>query len=64
MRYAQEEARGFNHNYIGTEHQLLALMSGVGGIAAEILAEAGITHDSAREKVITMLIGLISQQPR
>jgi ATP-dependent Clp protease ATP-binding subunit ClpA len=58
------EAVMLGHNYIGTEHQLLALMSGVGGIAAEILAEAGITHDGAREKVVTMLIDMISKQQK
>ena len=35
------------HNYVGTEHQLLALLSGVGGVAAEILEAANITHDRA-----------------
>jgi ATP-dependent Clp protease ATP-binding subunit ClpA len=57
------EAVQLGHNYVGTEHQLLALLS-VGGTAAEILAEAGITRDAAREKVITMLLELISQQPK
>ena len=39
------EAVMLGHNYVGTEHQLLALLSGVGGVAAEILEAANITHD-------------------
>ncbi len=46
------------HNYVGTEHQLLALF-GVGGVGAEILADADITHDGARAKVVELLIGQI-----
>ena len=42
------------HNYVGTEHQLLALLSGVGGVAAEILEAADITHDRARAKVVEL----------
>ena len=37
---ATREAVMLGHNYVGTEHQLLALLSGVGGVAAEILGEA------------------------
>ena len=51
------------HNYIGTEHLLLALLSGGGGVAAEILAEADITHDRARAKVVELLVGYIAKQP-
>ena len=43
---ATREALMLGHNYVGTEHQLLALLSGVGGVAAEILEEADITHDA------------------
>jgi ATP-dependent Clp protease ATP-binding subunit ClpA len=57
------EALMLGHNYIGTEHQLLALLSGVGGVAAEILADAEITHDRARAKVVELLIGMIAKQP-
>src|SRR5262245_22338654 len=56
------EALMLGHNYIGTEHQLLALMSGVGGLAAEILENAGITHDAARAKIVQRLIDMIKQQ--
>jgi hypothetical protein len=48
---AQEEARRFNHNYIGTEHLLLGLIREGEGIAAKALAESGIELDAARDAV-------------
>jgi ATP-dependent Clp protease ATP-binding subunit ClpC len=56
---AQEEARELNHNYIGTEHILLALLrrpdglpNQEDGIAAAILEEFGMTREGVREEVI------------
>jgi len=37
------EARNFNHNYVGTEHLLLALLREGEGVAAQILKAMGIT---------------------
>ena len=51
------------HNYVGTEHQLLALLSGVGGVAADILEAADITHDRARAKVVELLVAFIAKNP-
>jgi hypothetical protein len=51
------------HNYVGTEHQLLALLSGVGGVAAEILEAANITHDRARAKIVELLVAFIAKSP-
>ncbi|HJZ02974.1 MAG TPA: Clp protease N-terminal domain-containing protein, partial [Streptosporangiaceae bacterium] len=48
---AQEEARMFNHNYIGTEHILLALIREGGGVAAKALESLGITEEAARQQV-------------
>ena len=48
---AQEEARGQNHNYIGTEHILLGLME-PGGIAAQALNRFGMTPAGTRDEVI------------
>jgi hypothetical protein len=56
------EAVQLGHNYVGTEHELLGLLSGVGGTAAEILTEAGITHDRARSKVVDLLVEIISER--
>jgi ATP-dependent Clp protease ATP-binding subunit ClpA len=56
---AQEEARELEHNYIGTEHLLLALLHRPDGLphqvdggAAAILEEFGISLDGVREEVI------------
>jgi ATP-dependent Clp protease ATP-binding subunit ClpC len=48
---AQEEARHFNHNYIGTEHLLLGLLREDEGVAARALAALGVTLDEVREQV-------------
>jgi ATP-dependent Clp protease ATP-binding subunit ClpA len=48
---AQEEARVLNHNYIGTEHILLALLREGDGVAARALGSLGITEEAARQQV-------------
>jgi ATP-dependent Clp protease ATP-binding subunit ClpC len=48
---AQEEARGLEHNYIGTEHLLLGLLGESSGLAAEALNRFGISLAQAREEV-------------
>ncbi len=59
---AQEEARLLNHSFIGTEHILLGLIHEGEGIAAQALAELGITLEGARDKVEEM-IGLSGSAP-
>lgn len=54
------EALGLGHNYVGTEHMLLALLGGVGGMAAEILGEMGVDHTRARAEVVELLSGYSS----
>jgi ATP-dependent Clp protease ATP-binding subunit ClpA len=49
---AQEEARGLNHNYIGTEHILLALVGEGEGIAAQALNRFGMTLAGTRDEVV------------
>jgi Clp amino terminal domain, pathogenicity island component/UvrB/uvrC motif len=48
---AQEQARSLNHDYIGTEHLLLALLAH-DGIAPSTLAAFGVTIEKARAEVI------------
>ena len=45
---ASEEARGFHHNYIGTEHLLLGLLREGDNLAAHVLVSLGLTLDDAR----------------
>jgi len=53
---ALTEALSMGHNYIGTEHLLLALFRDGEGLAAQILAEAGATYAACKEKVIKLLL--------
>jgi ATP-dependent Clp protease ATP-binding subunit ClpA len=48
---AQEEARLLNHNYIGTEHILLGLISEGEGVAAKTLEQLGISLAAVRSRV-------------
>ena len=45
---ASGDARSLGHNYVGTEHLLLGLFEPAGGIAAQVLGEAGITRVAGR----------------
>ena len=48
---AQEEARNLRHNYVGTEHMLLALIREGQGLAAKALESMGIGLPGVRQKV-------------
>jgi hypothetical protein len=48
---AQQEARHFNHNYIGTEHLVLGLLREDEGVAARALTSLNVTLDDVREQV-------------
>lgn len=48
---AQDEARALRHNYLGTEHILLALLAVEEGVAAEALRALGVHLDAARAAV-------------
>jgi len=48
---AKEEAKRFNHDYIGTEHILLGLAREGEGVAAAVLASFGLTSDKIRMEV-------------
>ncbi|AIS53224.1 negative regulator of genetic competence ClpC/MecB [Thermoanaerobacter kivui] len=52
---AQEEARSFYHNYVGTEHILLGLLREDEGIAARTLKKLGVTYEATREKVLSLI---------
>jgi hypothetical protein len=47
----QEEARHFNHDYIGTEHLLLGVLREEEGVAARALTSLNVTLDDVREQV-------------
>ena len=52
---AKEQARRFNHDYIGTEHILLALVSEREGVAAAVLQNLGLDLDTIKQEVEKVL---------
>ena len=52
---AQEEARAFKHNYIGTEHMLLGLLREEEGLAARVLESINITVERVRAGVVCIV---------
>jgi hypothetical protein len=57
---ALREALTLGHNYIGTEHILLALLDDTEGTAAAILTSLGVTLDRVRARVIQVLSELVT----
>ncbi|NMH77777.1 Clp protease N-terminal domain-containing protein [Pseudonocardia xinjiangensis] len=48
---AQDEARMLDHDHVGPEHVLLALLSEGNGVAPQVLESLGITLEALREQV-------------
>ncbi|MEW6008736.1 MAG: ATP-dependent Clp protease ATP-binding subunit [Candidatus Omnitrophota bacterium] len=69
---SKEEARRFNHDYIGTEHILLGLIREGEGVAAAVLQKLGLSLETIRievEKLVqpgptTQILGDIPFTPR
>ena len=55
VEFAMEEARNLNHNYVGTEHLLLALLRVPECVAAQVLMELGLNLDELRREVLGVL---------
>src|ERR1700683_3724717 len=60
---AQEEARMLSHDYIGTEHILIALIREGGGVAAQALESLGITEEAAARQQVEEITGRGQQDP-
>jgi len=56
LTLAQEEARRFQHNYIGTEHLLLGLLLEGEGVAIKVLNNLGVELEQIRD-AIEFIIG-------
>ncbi len=50
-----DEARLHSHNYVGTEHLLLALIKEGEGVASRVLTELGADHERVRREILKML---------
>jgi ATP-dependent Clp protease ATP-binding subunit ClpC len=55
LELAADEARRMRHNYIGTEHLLLALLREKDGVAANVLRKLGLNLEKARNQVMEYL---------
>lgn len=52
---ANEEAANLNHNYVGTEHLLLALLRQTDGVAAQVLENLNVNLKEVRKEVLKEL---------
>jgi len=52
MVLAQEQARSLRHNYVGTEHLLLAMVLGPEGAGLRALERLGIGAAAVRERIV------------
>src|SRR6266568_4345407 len=55
LELAVQEARSLGHHYLGTEHLLLGVLREEGGLASQVLLQAGVTLETAREVVKEVL---------
>lgn len=55
FEYANEEATNLNHNYVGTEHLLLALIREPDGVAAQILENLNVNLKEVRKEILKEL---------
>ncbi len=52
---AIEEARKFNHRYVGTEHLILGILAQGESIAAKVLRDQNVDFGQLREKTLALL---------
>jgi ATP-dependent Clp protease ATP-binding subunit ClpC len=55
LELAMAAARELQHGYVGSEHLLLGMLREQKGIAAQVLADAGVTESRVREGVLKIL---------
>jgi ATP-dependent Clp protease ATP-binding subunit ClpC len=58
-----EEARRMDHNYVGSEHLLLGLLTEGEGIAAHVLQDLGATSDKVRAEIERLRHGSTLEDP-
>jgi len=64
LELSVEESTALGHNYVGTEHLLLALISQGEGVATTALEQAGLNTDLLRDRVFTLLAGDPPEAPQ
>jgi ATP-dependent Clp protease ATP-binding subunit ClpA len=63
LELASREALQLGHNYIGTEHILLALIREGEGVGAQVLVKLGADLNRVRQQVIQLLHGYPGREP-
>ncbi|MFC1924183.1 ATP-dependent Clp protease ATP-binding subunit, partial [Chloroflexota bacterium] len=63
IEFAVDEARRFNHNYVGTEHLLLGLLREGEGVAGGVLESLGVNLEHTRNEVASILTQNTTQAP-
>jgi ATP-dependent Clp protease ATP-binding subunit ClpC len=61
LELSLRESLQFGHNYIGTEHMLLGLLSEGDGVAAQVLVKLGADLNRVRQQVIQLVHGYPGQ---
>jgi hypothetical protein len=60
----RRESLRLGHNYVGTEHLLMALAAEQDGMAGRVLRKHGVDVDRARAEVIRALTAYVASTPR
>jgi ATP-dependent Clp protease ATP-binding subunit ClpC len=55
IEYAWEEARNLNHNYVGTEHLLLASLREAEGVPSQVLREFAVSLETVRVETLNVI---------
>ena len=63
LELSHREAAQLGHNYIGTEHILLGLISESRGVAAQVLVKLGADQSRVSQQVIRLLHGYSAEEP-
>jgi ATP-dependent Clp protease ATP-binding subunit ClpC len=58
IEYSYEEARNLGHQYVGTEHLLLALLRVTDGVAAQLIKSLGVRLETVRAEILMILGGV------
>ncbi len=57
LRCAAEEALRLGHNYVGTEHLLLGLVSDGDSVAAKVLLDLKASYGIIKDRTLELLAG-------
>lgn len=55
LRQAEHEARELGHNYVGSEHLVLAILKLADPALTTLLQQHGVSHSKIRETVVSLL---------